>query len=222
MNVFKHLDSLEKDDGLYNLYVHPRTGQFQGKEVSLGALGDSFYEYQLKLWLLTNKQAEGYRRMFDESMHGVLNRITFKTEPSGFTYIAQIGRNGNVDHRLEHLACFAGGMLALGSVTNPSEPRAEEYMETGAGVTETCHWAYNRTATGIGPEYIQIDKQRDFSVPSRGKHYLLRPETVESFFYMWRLTHDPKYRERGWQAFKAIEKHCKTDVGYSGIFDVNT
>ena len=30
MNVFKHLDSLEKDDGLYNLYVHPRTGQFQG------------------------------------------------------------------------------------------------------------------------------------------------------------------------------------------------
>ena len=31
------------------------------------------------------------------------NRITFKTEPSGFTYIAQIGRNGNVDHRLEHL-----------------------------------------------------------------------------------------------------------------------
>ena len=71
-------------------------------------------------------------------------------------------------------------MLALGSVTNPSEPRAEEYMETGAGVTETCHWAYNRTATGIGPEYIQIDKQRDFSVPSRGKHYLLRPGSNRS------------------------------------------
>ena len=80
---------------------------------------------------------------------------------------------GSSIHRAQ--ACFAGGMLALGSVTNPSEPRAEEYMETGAGVTETCHWAYNRTATGIGPEYIQIDKQRDFSVPSRGKHYLLRP-----------------------------------------------
>ena len=30
--------------------------------------------------------------------------------------------------------------------------------------------------------------------------YILRPETVESYFYMWRATHDPKYREWGWEA----------------------
>lgn len=55
LQVFKHLDSLRKTDGLYPLYVNPRTGDFQGQDVSLGALGDSFYEYMLKLWLLTNK-----------------------------------------------------------------------------------------------------------------------------------------------------------------------
>ena len=28
---------------------------------------------------------------------------------------------------------------------------------------------------------------------------MLRPETVESYFYMWRLTGDQKYREWGWE-----------------------
>ena len=34
--------------------------------------------------------------------------------------------------------------------------------------------------------------------PSR--YYILRPETFESYFIMWRLTKDPKYREWGWEA----------------------
>lgn len=29
-------------------------------------------------------------------------------------------------------------------------------------------------------------------------HYILRPEVVESYFVMWRLTHDQKYRDWGW------------------------
>ena len=30
-------------------------------------------------------------------------------------------------------------------------------------------------------------------------YYILRPETVESFFYMWRITGDPLYQEWGWK-----------------------
>jgi len=30
----------------------------------------------------------------------------------------------------------------------------------------------------------------------------LRPETVESILYMWRFTHDPKYREWGMEIAK--------------------
>ena len=32
------------------------------------------------------------------------------------------------------------------------------------------------------------------------RYYILRPETFESYFIMWRLTKDPKYREWGWEA----------------------
>ena len=32
------------------------------------------------------------------------------------------------------------------------------------------------------------------------RYYILRPETIESYFVMWRLTHDQKYRDWGWEA----------------------
>lgn len=37
---------------------------------------------------------------------------------------------------------------------------------------------------------------------------------------MWRLTHDQKYRDWGWDAIKALEEHCRTDSGYCGIKNV--
>ena len=32
------------------------------------------------------------------------------------------------------------------------------------------------------------------------KYYILRPEVIESYFVLWRLTGDAKYREWGWEA----------------------
>ena len=52
------------------------------------------------------------------------------------------------------------------------------------------------------------------------RYYILRPETVESYFLMWRLTKDPKYREWGWEMVQALDKHCKSEAGYSGIRNV--
>ena len=58
-------------------------------------------------------------------------------------------------------------------------------------------------ATKLGPEAFHIDSSGTFTSRTNQKHYLLRPETVESYFYLWRLTHDPKYREWGWEFVQA-------------------
>ncbi|MCL4150769.1 UNVERIFIED_CONTAM: hypothetical protein GTU68_052767, partial [Idotea baltica] len=55
---------------------------------------------------------------------------------------------------------------------------------------------------------------------SSEKYYILRPEVVEGWFYMWRLTHDPKYRDWAWDAVQAIQKHCRVEAGFSGIQNV--
>jgi len=50
--------------------------------------------------------------------------------------------------------------------------------------------------------------------------YLLRPETVESLFVLYRITGDPKYQEYGWDIFQAIEKYCKTSTAFTSIRSV--
>lgn len=44
-------------------------------------------------------------------------------------------------------------------------------------------------------------------------HNLLRPETMESLFVMWRVTRDPMYREWGWLMFRAWHKFSRVATG---------
>lgn len=66
-------------------------------------------------------------------------------------------------------------MFALGSYHNIDEDMKTDDIKLGADITESCHESYTRTQTKIGPEYFEFSDSRDFIVPSRAKHYLLRP-----------------------------------------------
>lgn len=41
------------------------------------------------------------------------------------------------------------------------------------------------------------------------RHNLLRPETVESLFYLYRFTKDRKYRDWGWEILQNFNKYTK-------------
>jgi hypothetical protein len=53
---------------------------------------------------------------------------------------------------------------------------------------------------GFDPNRISPDSERDFY--NQAPHYLLRPETVESLFVLYRVTRDEKYRQWGWDIFQ--------------------
>jgi len=117
---------------------------------------------------------------------------------------------------MEHLTCFSGGMFALGAKT---QGVPEKFLDLGADLTETCHLSYNASKTKIGPEVFWMAPGREFS--AKASYYILRPETVESYFILWRTTKDIKYRQWAWEAFNAIETHCRTEAGYAGLRNVN-
>lgn len=57
------------------------------------------------------------------------------------------------------------------------------------------------SATKLGPEAFRFDGGAEATATRLSdRYYILRPEVIESYMYMWRLTHDPKYREWGWEA----------------------
>ena len=60
------------------------------------------------------------------------------------------------------------------------------------------------------------------AVATDGAHkYFLRPEAVESMFYLWRTTKEERYEEAAWKAFLAIERQCRLETGYAALADVS-
>ncbi|CAJ1962199.1 unnamed protein product [Sphenostylis stenocarpa] len=136
--------------------------------------------------------------------------------------------------------CFLPGTLALGATKGLTKKQAMknnmlnfedlENLKLAEDLTKTCFEMYAVTKTGLAPE-IAYFHTKDFSeeghdggnkssefindiiIRPADRHNLLRPETLESLFVLYRITEDPKYREWGWQIFEAFEKHTKVDTG---------
>ncbi|KIX97795.1 uncharacterized protein Z520_06573 [Fonsecaea multimorphosa CBS 102226] len=56
---------------------------------------------------------------------------------------------------------------------------------------------------------VDADWRSDYDIHSNDVHNLQRPETIESLFYMYRITKDRKYRQWGWEMFEAFREHTK-------------
>jgi mannosyl-oligosaccharide alpha-1,2-mannosidase len=118
--------------------------------MSLGALGDSFFEYLLKAWLQSGQTDEEARDMYDEAMVAIIEHMVRKSSPGGLIYVSDM-KFDRLEHKMDHLACFAGGLFGLGSRTLQNQ-YSEKYMEVAEGITNTCHESYIRTYTRLGPE----------------------------------------------------------------------
>jgi mannosyl-oligosaccharide alpha-1,2-mannosidase len=224
--VFDLLAVNQPSNGLFPLYVQNDAPlvMFSMPKLSLGAMGDSLYEYMLKTWLQGGEVEDKYRLMFDKAMDGVHKILVQKSIPDGLTYVAD-SRMGRLDHKMDHLACFMGGAWALGAYTNPDgldSPNAQRDLAHAKALTYTCYQMYARSPTGLSPEFVRFDRKpsgQDFTVGT-APSYLLRPEVVESLFILNYLTGDPVYREWGWEIFQAIERFCRTDAAFGQFKDV--
>jgi mannosyl-oligosaccharide alpha-1,2-mannosidase len=212
------IQSAARPRNLYPNYLNPKTGKWGQQHTSMGALGDSFYEYLLKEWLRSGKTDNVAKEMFDQAATDVENEL-IKTSASGLTYFAE-QKYGKLEHKMDHLACFGAGMYGLAAHEEKDENSAR-WMEIAKGITNTCHESYDRSDTKLGPEAFRFTEAVEArAMKANERYYILRPETIESYFVMWRLTHDQKYRDWGWEAVQALETHCKAPGGYSGIKNV--
>ncbi|KAF9963411.1 mannosyl-oligosaccharide alpha-1,2-mannosidase [Modicella reniformis] len=248
-DVIMKMKDLDTLDGLVPIFIDPYSGKFHGEEIRLGSRGDSYYEYLIKQYLQTSKAEPVYKEMYDHAIAGVKKHLIGRTIPNHLLFIGEIYKSSpsNLSPKMDHLVCFLGGTMALSSTEGKSLnsttfPRSaftrleEEDFHIGEELTESCYEMYRQTETGLAAEivYWVRDKEQlqgrgelehtpgsDFIINNRDGHNWLRPETVESLFYMWRFTGDDKYREWGWEIFEAIEKYSKiASGGYSSIHDI--
>uniref|UniRef100_A0A8C1HZK3 alpha-1,2-Mannosidase n=1 Tax=Cyprinus carpio carpio TaxID=630221 RepID=A0A8C1HZK3_CYPCA len=220
MNIRKVLNRLDKPQGLYPNYLNPNSGQWGQHHVSVGGLGDSFYEYLLKAWLMSDKTDEEGKKLYYDALQAIEKNLIRKSS-GGLTYIAE-WKGGLLEHKMGHLTCFAGGMIALGADGAPDDKTGHQ-MELAAEITRTCHESYTRTSMKLGPEAFRFDGGVEaIATRQNEKYFILRPEVIETYMYMWRFTHDPKYRQWGWEAVQhhkasknTLIKAFKITTGYN-------
>ncbi|CAG8442737.1 12310_t:CDS:2 [Acaulospora morrowiae] len=231
--IMSTIDALSKLDGLAPIYLSPKLGTFFGETITLGARGDSYYEYLLKQYLQTACTERFYRRMYDEAIQGVKKHLISYSSPSRLLFIGEtLTFDTTIRNKMDHLVCFMGGNLALGATQgeklnnakNLSENDLED-LKIGRELTKTCAQMYFHTETGLAPEIVHFNTQEgsteDLFIKAFDRHNLLRPETVESLFILWRITGDVQYRIWGWEIFQAFEKYSKLqDGGYTSLDDV--
>lgn len=254
MKVLEHLKTLPKVEGLAPIYISPYSGQFSGENIRLGSRGDSYYEYLIKVWIQQNSSRSNQLKylydMYVEAMKGVKHLLVRKSTPKGLVFIGELphGPKGSFSPKMDHLACFLPGTLALGATKGITKRKAVELnlltaedlenLSLAEDLAKTCFEMYSVTSTGLAPEIVHFNIEgnlehgldggnksseyiNDIMIKHNDRHNLLRPETVESLFVLHRITEDPKYREWGWQIFEAFEKHTKVESGgYSSVSDV--
>ncbi|PAV84062.1 hypothetical protein WR25_10205 [Diploscapter pachys] len=138
------LTELEKPDGLYPIYLNPKTGKWGQRDFSIGAMADSFYEYLLKQWVATGKKDSRTLKEYEESIFAMEKKMLYKSQQHGLAYFANV-HGSRVEHKFEHLACFCGGMLALHANNQGNKTVKDHYMDLAEAIGETCHESYART-----------------------------------------------------------------------------
>lgn len=188
--------------------------------------------------------------MYEEATKGIRHLLVQKSIPKGLIFVGELpsGSKGAFSPKMDHLVCFLPGTLALGATKGITKEKAMkdnlltfedlENLKLAEDLAKTCFEMYSVTSTGLAPEIAYFHTEdyfeqgldggnksseymNDIIIKYADRHNLLRPETVESLFVLYRITENPKYREWGWQIFEAFEKHTKVDSGgYSSLDDV--
>lgn len=188
--------------GLVGSEINVRTGAWTDRASHVGGGIDSYYEYLLKCSrLFGDRDCDA---MWRHSI-GALNDCLIDHSLSGLWY-------GEVDMRSgERTAAEFGALHAF----FPAVLAMGGDLRRSAQLEASCFGMWNDHA--IEPEVIDY---RAMEVLAPG--YQLRPEIVESAYYLYRRTKDPRYLEMGRTFFEDLVRYCRTDSGYTTLKNVET
>ena len=201
-NALVQLYNRRSKIGLVGAEINVKTGNWVSDESYIGGGIDSYYEYLLKSWKLFGDK--DCKRMWDSSIVAI-NKYLADSTATGFWYgQANMNTGKRISTYFGSLDAFFGAELALSGDLYRAEM-----------LQKSCYKMWN--LYGIEPEEINYDSMNVIS-----PEYVQRPENIESAYYLYKLTNDPKYLQMAVTYLNSIIKYCKTDDGFAGLKSVIT
>jgi hypothetical protein len=186
--------------GLVGAGLNVETGAWTDPDSSISGGIDSYYEYLWKCWRLFGDS--DCLAMWRASI-GPADRY-LADDLDGALWYGHADMTSGARKVSEYgaLDAFFPGLLALSGDVD----RAARLQDSSFRM-----WRLE----GIEPEVLDY---RTMTIVSPG--YELRPEIVESAFYLARLTHDAKYLAMGREILTDLRRWDRTDTGYASLKSV--
>jgi len=188
--------------GLVGSTINVESGKWIDTASHISGGIDSYYEYLLKSWLLFNDQ--DCKKMWEASVKAVNKYLADSTRAGLWYEQVEMNTGKQLSTHYGALDAFFPAVLARSGDLD----RARRLQESSYKM-----W----TTFGIEPEELDYSTMK---LVSPG--YALRPEIIESAYYLQFYTKDPRYQEMGSTFILSLVRYCKTDAGYAALSNVET
>jgi mannosidase alpha-like ER degradation enhancer 2 len=188
--------------GLLADAIDVETGKWTSRESHIGGGIDSYYEYLLKCWLLFGD--EDCHRIWLESLEALNRRVADETHAGLWYGVVDFETGQRIRPEYGALEAFFPAVLVLAGDLE----RARRLQESGfrmwtAALTEADGFDYAAMKPTL-------------------KRWPLRPEIIESAFYLFQATAEPRWTQMGERFLKDLNACCRVEAGYTVLDDVTT
>src|SRR5213083_2645090 len=188
--------------GLVGQSIKVETGAWTNTDSHISGGIDSYYEYLWKCWVLFGDK--DCRDMWDTSIASVNKYLADEIGGELWYGHADMQTGKRTETTYGALDAFFPALLALsGDLEQARRLQASSFKM----------WNLH----GIEPEILDYKTMRVIAGA-----YHLRPEIMESTYYLYHSTRDGQYRQMGEKMFNDFVKYCRTDGGYAALADVVT
>ena len=196
VETFKRRSSV----GLVGESINVETGAWINTDSHISGGIDSYYEYLWKCWLLFGDT--DCRDMWEASISAVNKYLADEVRGELWYGHADMQTGKRTNTTYGALDAFFPGLLALsGDLERARRLQASSFKM----------WNLH----GVEPETLDYKTMRVVA-----GSYRLRPEIVESTYYLYHYTGDLEYQRMGTKIFGDFVKYCRAEAGYAALADV--
>ncbi|XP_054157935.1 ER degradation-enhancing alpha-mannosidase-like protein 3 [Oppia nitens] len=178
--------------------INIHTGDWIRRESGVGAGIDSYYEYCLKAYILLGD--ESYLERFNRHYAGVMKYVS---QGPLLVDVMMHRPHSQAKNFMDSLLAFWPGLQVLKGDLKPAIETHEmlyqvmkkhRFLPEAFTTDFTVHWA----------------------------HHPLRPEFLESTYFLFKATGDPHYLEVGKQVLRTLQEYARVECGFASVKDVRT
>jgi mannosidase alpha-like ER degradation enhancer 2 len=204
--------------GLVGTWINVETGEWTDTDSHISGAIDSYYEYLLKCAILFDDQ--DCRRMWVNSI-AAINKYLAQNVVHGLMYA---GGNAGGQVRVPEL-WYGHADMVTGKRTKTIYGALDAFFPAVLALSDDLDRAERLQASSFKMWSQYKIEPEEFDYESRqvvSASYALRPEIVESTYYLYHYTRKGIYLRMGETMFRDFVKYCRTEEGYAALKSVVT